>query len=214
MKRITYTWVAAVLLIGLAGSLASAQSSPSLGDYARSARKDKKTAAKTFDNDNLPKNDQLSVVGQAPAEDNADAQSDDKSEDGQAQDPNAPKPETQSGAQTGNNAQKPAADGDDKEAAKQKMNEEWKNKLSAQKDKIDLLHRELDVLQREYRLRAAAFYADAGNRIRSSGNWDQEDAKYKQEIDDKQKAVDAAKQQLDDISEQARKAGVPSNMRE
>ena len=212
MKRITYIWLAAVL-IGLAGTLASAQSSDSLGDYARAARKDKKTTAKQFDNDNLPKEEKLSVVGQAPASDDADAKSDDKTADA-TQDANAPKSEAQSAAQSGDAAQKPAADSDDREAQKKKMNEEWKNKISAQKDKIDLLNRELDVLQGEYRLRAAAFYADAGNRIRNAGSWDQEDAKYKQQIDDKQKAVDAAKQQLDDLSEQARKAGVPANMRE
>ena len=114
----------------------------------------------------------------------------------------------------GDASAKPAADGNDDQAAKQKMFEEWKNKISAQKDKIDLLTRELDVLQREYRLRAAAFYADAGNRLRNSGNWDQEDAKYKQQIDDKQKALDAAKQQLDDMQDHARKAGVPSGLRE
>lgn len=213
MKRITYVWLATLLLIGLAGSLASAQSSASLGDYARAARKEKKTAAKQFDNDNLPKADTLSVVGQAPASDDADAKSGDKSADAQPQDANPPKSEAQTVAKANDATQKPASDSDGGDAAK-KANEEWKNKISAQKEKIDLLNRELDVLQREYRLRAAAFYADAGNRIRNSGSWDQEDAKYKQQIDEKQKAVDAAKQQLDDMSEQARKAGVPANVRE
>ncbi len=74
--------------------------------------------------------------------------------------------------------------------------------------------RELDVLQREYRLRAAAFYADAGNRLRNAGTWDKEDRQYKQQVADKQKGLDAAKKQLDDMQEQARKAGVPSSMRQ
>ncbi|HKD02343.1 MAG TPA: hypothetical protein VKB77_07950, partial [Terriglobales bacterium] len=60
----------------------------------------------------------------------------------------------------------------------------------------------------------AAFYSDAGNRLRNSGSWDQEDARYKQQIEDKQKALDAAKQQLDEIEDQARKAGVPGGVRE
>ena len=96
----------------------------------------------------------------------------------------------------------------------QKAPDEWKKKIAQQKDQIDLLSRELDVLQREYRLRAAAFYADAGNRLRNSGTWDKEDATYKQQIDQKQKALADAKQQLDDMQEQARKSGVPSSMRE
>jgi hypothetical protein len=57
-------------------------------------------------------------------------------------------------------------------------------------------------------------YSDAGNRMRNSAQWDKEDRDYKQQIEDKQKAVDAAKQGLDDLMEQARKAGVPSKMRE
>ena len=63
-------------------------------------------------------------------------------------------------------------------------------------------------------LPAAAMYADAGNRLRNSGNWDKEDADYKQKIAEKKKAADAAKQELDDMQEDARKAGVPSSVRE
>ena len=64
------------------------------------------------------------------------------------------------------------------------------------------------------KLRAAAFYADAGNRLRNEATWDKDDAQYKQQIAEKQKAVDDAKKQLEDLQEQARKAGVPSSMRE
>jgi hypothetical protein len=57
-------------------------------------------------------------------------------------------------------------------------------------------------------------YADVGNRLRNSTAWDKEDADYKQKIADKQKSVDDAKQKLDDMVEEARKAGVPAAMRE
>ncbi len=44
----------------------SSSSGQSLGDYARQVRKDPeaKSKPKVFDNDNLPKDDKLSVVGQ------------------------------------------------------------------------------------------------------------------------------------------------------
>ena len=211
MKRITYLF-AGLTLAALLSPMAFAQSSDSLGDYARATRKTKKSTAKTFDNDNLPKSDTLSVVGPAPASDD-EASRDKSAGDDQSPGGNAGS-EAKSGEPAENPANKPAADPNDEQAARQRMYEEWKNKISAQKDKIDLLTRELDVLQREYRLRAAAFYTDAGNRLRNSGNWDQEDAKYKQQIEEKQKALDAAKQQLDEIENQARKAGVPSGIRE
>ena len=91
-----------------------------------------------------------------------------------------------------------------------KANDEWKQKISDQQAKVDMLTREVDVTQREYRLRAAAFYADAGNRLRNQGSWDKEDAQYKQDLAKKQKALDDAKKAVDDLKEKARKAGVPA----
>ncbi|HKS74135.1 MAG TPA: hypothetical protein VJQ82_13120 [Terriglobales bacterium] len=208
MKRISYLCLAGWIFLVLGVTLAAAQSSDSLGDYARAHRKGKSPTAKQFDNDNLPKSDKLSVVGQQPAsDDKAPAQPDKPADDTQkAPDSNLAKADAPAKTETA--AAKAGDDANDEAAQRQKMQDEWKNKISAQKDKIDLLNRELDVLQREYRLRAAAMYADAGNRLRNSTSWDQEDAKYKQQIDDKQKAVDAAKQQLDDMQEQERKAGI------
>jgi hypothetical protein len=57
-------------------------------------------------------------------------------------------------------------------------------------------------------------YGDAGNRLRNSADWDKQDAQYKQQIADKQKALDDAKQKQDEMQEDARKAGVPSSVRE
>ena len=68
--------------------------------------------------------------------------------------------------------------------------------------------------QREYQLRAAAMYADAGNRLRNAGTWDKEDADYKKKIEEKKKAADEAKAELENMQEDARKAGVPSSVRE
>jgi hypothetical protein len=184
------------------GSMAVAQApssttdQSSLGDYARKVRKDPaaKAKPKVFDNDNLPINDKLSVVGPPPTADasgaSATADSKDKDKD----------------------AAKPAAPTDDEQAKKKAAWKGWQDKLASQKDSIDLASRELDVTQREYQLRAAAMYADVGNRMRNSTQWDKEEADYKQKITDKQKALDDAKQKLDDMKEDARKAGVPSAM--
>ena len=77
-----------------------------------------------------------------------------------------------------------------------------------------MLGREFDVLQREYQIRAAAMYADAGNRMRNSADWDKQDTQYKQQIADKQKSLDDAKQKLEDLQEEARKAGASASARE
>jgi len=209
MKRIAYVWLAATILAGILTTLAGAQSEP-LGDYARAVRKEKKQekleSGKRFDNDNLPKTDKLSIVGnaaQGPASPSSDAASP------AAQD-NAQKTQTD---QKGDGSAK-MGESKPGEPAKdrQKMYDEWKKKISEQQDKINLLAREMDVMQREYRLRTAAFYADAGNRLRNAGSWDKEDAQYKQQLAEKQKTLDAAKEDLQDLQERARKAGVPSAM--
>jgi hypothetical protein len=206
MKRITHVWVVEAIVVVTMASFASAQNSAPqeqpLGDYARAVRKDKKpTQAKQFDNENMPVDDKLSVVGGAGSSDN----------------------QAHSAANGGADAASSDKKGDDKPPAiqpgqsqqdRQKTYDAWKDRLSDQKAKVDLLNRELDVEQREYQLRAAAMYADAGNRLRNSGNWDKEDADYKQKIAEKKKAADAAKQELDDMQEDARKAGVPSSVRE
>lgn len=203
MKRIAYFGFVLGLSTALLSSSAGAQTTTetqdqsSLGDYARKLHKDPgaaKAKPKVFDNDNLPTDDKLSIVGEkAPANAGGAASTDAA---------NAAAPAN------------PAGSSDDEKAKKEADWKSWQDKVTAQKDLIDLAGRELDVLQREYQLRAAAMYGDAGNRMRNSGQWDKEDAQYKQKIADKQKAVEDAKQKLGDLQEEARKAGVPSSMTE
>jgi len=206
MKRIGYAFLAEVVVAGMMVMPAAAQSQP-LGDYARAVRKEeKKESVKKYDNDNLPTNDKISIVGNATEP--ADAQASSKEPSSEAN------PGQGAGASTTPEAQPQDTTKKADSSDSQKANDEWKQKLTDQKSKVDLLARELDVAQREYRLRAAAFYADAGNRLRNQGSWDKEDAQYKKDLAQKQKALDDAKKGLDDMREQARKAGVPARVRE
>ena len=209
--------IAIALVIGVTGfsgvmqaqSESSTPTGQSLGEYARQVRKgpDSKSKPKVFDNDNLPKNEHLSIVGNATTTDSAPA-AEEKPADTAAATPTG-----------GNEAktQAPNAPSDTSKmepADKQAAWKQWADRIAQQQKQIDLLQRELDVLQREYQVRAATMYADVGNRLRNSGDWDKQDAQYKQQIADKQKALEDAKQKLDELQEQARKAGVPSSVRE
>ncbi|MGA8762614.1 MAG: hypothetical protein WB562_06960, partial [Candidatus Sulfotelmatobacter sp.] len=158
------------------------------------------------DNDNLPKDDKLSVVGAPPAENSANP--------APAAGESAPATAAAATAAAPPAAAKPAAPPEEDQAKKQAEWKEWQQRITAQREQIDLASREFDVLQREYQIRAAAMYADVGNRLRNSAQWDKQDADYKQKIADKQKAIEDAKQKLDDLQEEARKAGVPAAMRE
>jgi len=220
MKRIAWLVGISIFLATLA-SVAVAQDA-SLGDVARQTRKQKgqkAPAAKKYDNDNLPADDKISVVGQAPAE-SADASAPATSGE--------PTPAAESADKTaapaagsGENATAPKSTNaedkkpaNDEQAQKQQMFKEWQNKIHEQQNQVDMLTRDIDLANREYRLRAAAFYADAGNRLRNAVAWDKEDAQFKDQMSDKQKKLDDAKKQLKELQEQARRAGVPSSMRE
>lgn len=171
--------IGTLLLLGVSGTAAA----QSLGDYARAIRKNKPEPSATtrhFDNDNLPTDQTLSVVGPPPA---ANANS-------------APA--------TTATASDPAAAA----AERQKSADAWKDKLAKQQEKINSLNHELDLDQRENRLRAASYYADAGSRLRDAAATDKQDGDYKSDVDAKQKAIEAAQQELSEMQEQARKDGV------
>jgi hypothetical protein len=202
MKRTLFALLAGILISGLGSSLSVAQDAsaqePSLGSYARAVKKDKKqTAAKKFDNDNLPQSDKISVVG------NGATASPVASAAPQAGAEAAASPTDTSATQPGQSQEQ-----------RQVIYDQWQQRISSQQAQVDLLQRELDVSQREYQIRAAAFYADAGDRLRNQAAWDKEDADYKQKIAEKQKSLDEAKQKVTDMQEEARKSGVPSSSRE
>jgi hypothetical protein len=222
MKPIASCAIGLTLLLVVAGIPARAQnqtpsgnettaSGQALGTYARQVRKTPETGnkPKVFDNDNLPKSDHLSIVGKPHAPASEQPQTEAKTE-------NAPATtgEASNEAKTASTEKTSASKAPDDEASKQTAWKQWGDKIRSQQQQIDLLSRELDVLQREYQIRAAAMYADAGNRLRNQADWDKQDTQYKQQIADKQKAVDEAKQKLEELQENARKAGAPTSVQE
>lgn len=217
MTRISRSWLVWLVLAAVAAIPATAQNSaaqtgstitpsqptttpePSLGSYARALKKEKKQeAAKKFDNDNLPRQDKLSVVG------NGTESSDSTNDDADQQ---------AAGASDKKKSAPPAVTPGESPEQRQQVYDQWKERIATQQSDIDLLSRELDVQQREYKLRAAEFYGDAGERLRNQASWDKEEAGYKENIADKQKALDEAKQALSNMQEDARRAGVPTSQR-
>jgi hypothetical protein len=223
MKRamqlcLTGAVVAFVMVISAWG-----QQADNLAQYARQKRQEKQSEPapkKVFDNDNLPREEHISVVGNQRDEATTAVNTGEAANTGETHttDNSAPADQPKD-ADTGSDKADPSktklevTPGQSAED-RQKVYDAWKKKIADQKDALDLASRELDVMQREYRLRAAAVYADAGNRLRNSATWDKEDKQYKDQIAAKQKAVDAAKQQLADLQEQARRSGVPAKNRE
>jgi hypothetical protein len=203
----------AVILVAVVGSrVASAQSqTQSLGDYARAVKKAKaqsaseaKPSSKVYDNDNLPQTTPISVVGNSTpstASDGSNA-SDDKNPDG------TPKQDAQSSDKKKEPELKPGQPSDER----QKALDAWKDKLAGEQEKISKLSHELEIAQREYQIKIAEFYANTAERAQNPSAFHDEDEKFKQEIADKQKLLDDEKAKLNEMQDDARKAGAPSSV--
>lgn len=169
----------AVVFSLLVVSVAGAQS---LGEVARQQRQAKRpSAAKVYTNDEIP---MVAAPEPAAVADSADKkveESDKKEATGEAS---------------------PAAEDKGKGAAALQA------KAEAMKKEIAQLEREYTVSEREYKLRAATYYADAGNSLRDPKKWAEQDRQYQAEMADKRKAIDAAKEKLAELQEQARKENV------
>jgi len=188
MRRIGRMLAVSAVVVG--SVLATVAQSESLGDYARTVRKAKRPPAKmVYTNDNLPTNTTISVVGPPPVTTEEKPAAKPQGEKEKPEQKESKAPET-----------KPPQD-----------EQEWQDQISAQKKKIADLEHELDLLQREYKLRVAQYYADAGSDLRDPKKWAEEDATYRGDIADRQKQLDLAKAELQDIEEQARKAGAQSS---
>ena len=195
LKRIFVLSMVAMCLALVTTATAQTQSQP-LGDYARVVKKTKhvEKSAKTYDNDNLPENGKVSVVGAASPE--STSANDDKADSSKKADDS---PQLKDG-QSSEDRQKAIGD--------------WKQKIEDQKGKVDLLSREVDVLQRELQVKKADFNSSTARTVQNPRGFDEEEAKYKQLIADKQKVLDEAKGKLTEFQEQARKSGVPNSTRE
>ncbi|HEY0565362.1 MAG TPA: hypothetical protein VGC88_07245, partial [Terriglobales bacterium] len=90
----------------------------------------------------------------------------------------------------------------------------WKGRITAKRHEIELLERESTVAEREAQMQEHDFYMDAGERLRTARAFAEKQEKAKAEIEAKRTSLEAAKQQLTDMMEQARKEGIPASQLE
>jgi predicted RNase H-like nuclease (RuvC/YqgF family) len=197
MKRFN---IGLLILTGLLAGLAAAQSD-SLAEAARKHRQQqagKPVAAKVYTNDNLPATETISTVG-APASDAAAA----APTDGQAASADGTATAPKDGAKTA-----------DDNKTRQKTWEEWRDKIQKQKASVEQMQKENEEIERQYKLTTGNYYSSAQQRIYDGAAMAKEDAAYKQQMEQKKKSIEDAKQKIDDLQEEARRAGVPSGYRD
>jgi len=198
MKRFS---VGLLILTGLLAGVAAAQSD-SLAEAARKHKQQqagKPVSAKVYTNDNLPATETISTVG-APATDTAA----DAPTDGPAVSADGSTPAAKNGGA------KPVDDG----KSRQKTWEDWREKIEKQKAAVEQMQKENDEIDRQYKLTSGNYYNSAQQRIFDGAAMAKEDAAYKQQMEQKKKAIEDAKQKIEDLQEGARRAGVPSGYRD
>ncbi len=189
MKR----WITILTIIVFGSLLVSAQTS--VADAARQAKAEKQSAPPVkhvYTNDDI-------LPATSPAVEKKPA---DTAEAGDTD------------AKAGDEAKAGEKDEKGKEKDKKKEAEAkaaFKEKLDAQKKAIEDREKEINIMEREHQIRVAEYYADAGTQLRTGEKWFQEEKKYQDDLAAKKKALEDAKAKLDELSEQARKAGVPSS---
>jgi hypothetical protein len=204
MKRLLLLLFTATLGAGLA---VAQDQGISLGDAARMQR-DKKGQtspnAKVYDNENLPKSGAISTTTGDYA--------------GVAATPSRSSSSSSSTSASASSTTAAAAGKDTKSAedSSKEQEAEFRTQVAEAKKNIDQLSRELDIMQREQRLRAAAFYGDAGVRARpeNQAKYLSDEKQYQETLKSKQGELDAAKQALDQVRDNIRKAGLPSTIGE
>ena len=185
-------------LMGAQQIAAPANQSLSLGDLGRQQRAaHRQKPAKIFTNDDLPA---VAFNNGAVISDASTATSPPSNADHKA--PNSSG--KSASLKSANNASNEKSGSSDLE----KPDEQFRAQFEEKKKAAALLQREFDVSQREYQLQSAAAYEDAGTRLRNPEKWAEEHQKHEDEMAEKQQELDQAKQSLEDLKEQGRKAGV------
>jgi hypothetical protein len=204
MKRSAHVF-GLLLLTGLLAGVATAQDS--LGDAARlqkHQREGKPVAAKVFTNDNLPGTETISTVGVAPSETASDA--------------------TAGGQPAASDTAKNDANGKPEDPVKerQKVWEEWRNKIQTQKAAIEQLQKDIDESEKLHRMAQVTNTANNNStntpydpaHVYNGAEMVKEEAAFHDQIELKKKAIEDGKQKVEDLQEEARRAGVPSGFRD
>lgn len=190
-----------VFAIGPCGIVVAQSQSLSLTDYDRSLRKnrlqDSKHPPRVYDNDNLPSADVVSVVGSALAVVSyADKPGSDGAENDTASGSDAKRDPNQKNDHTDEIRVGQSPD------EREKAYAEWKKRINHRTERVDQLARELQDLKHNAPTSVAVLHL-----------WP-DDQMYLQVIAKKQKELDQARDDLIDLQERARKAGVPASFRE
>lgn len=89
---------------------------------------------------------------------------------------------------------------------------EYRKRANDLKVEIAKLQGEAAQVERNRLVQATNFYMDAGQRLRDPKAWTEQRQKLDEDVAKKNKELEAAKQKLEDLREEARKLGIPASV--
>lgn len=175
--------IAIVLIVAVVAALPA--TGQSLADRARELRKQKRTPAaneKVYTNESLSLRPAPAIAETKPAD---------------SKDAKAAGAEGEEGEELSPEEQKAALAAD------------LRGRIQKAQAELATLQRELTIAQRENQIQTAQFYADAGNRLRDEKKFAEEQKRIIADIQDKQRKISEVQAQIEQLRDQARRAGVP-----
>lgn len=110
-------------------------------------------------------------------------------------------------------AKTPAADeGEDApspEEEKAALAADFRARITKAQGELATLQREVNIAQRENQIQTAQFYADAGNRLRDERKFAEEQKRIIADLQDKQRKITETQALIEQLRDQARRAGIP-----
>ncbi len=188
-----------VLVISMGACTLLAQS---LGEVARESRNARHPRAKrVVTNDEIPSVDTMRA---APAAAKTDAAEGAEGSDDKAK----PKPESKAGSEK-DAAKAPEPGSAASELAKKdEEQKEWSSRFSFQREKISLQERELKLAEQEFQQKQIAHMGDVNARVNNQQQYAEAERLDREELAQKQQKLNAEREKLNGMQEEARHAGV------
>jgi type IV secretory pathway VirB10-like protein len=93
----------------------------------------------------------------------------------------------------------------------QEKERSFRARYADQKREIERLQRLLLAAEHDYDYQTTVYWMDAGSRLRQNDTWVEKRTRYEKEIDETRKQLTAAQEKLENIREEARRAGLTEN---
>jgi hypothetical protein len=171
----------------------------SLGEVAREIRDaPHPRATRVVTNDDIPSVDTMSASAKTNAAEGTRG-SDDRT---------SPKTESKAGSERAAAKASESRELAKTDAEQKKQEAEWNSKFSLQREKISLLERELKVTQQEDQQKQLAHMADVNARLNNQQQYAEAEKLDQEDLAQKQEKLNAEREKLDSMQEEARHAGV------